>query len=94
MYPIELKRMPGTCCPEPSCDLVREADISCESCGASCVGCPIRPLQGYRAWWRDVLCKCTSISIASRGRALCRYERPYPELTHECSFEKCPKRKG
>lgn len=38
---IELKRSPGTCCPEPSCDH-RKDSMVCESCGAICSKCPIR----------------------------------------------------
>lgn len=34
---IEMKRKPGVCCPEPTCDN-REVK-ACESCGRSCAGC-------------------------------------------------------
>ena len=45
-------------------------------------------------WWREILCKCEDLSPVDRGFARCRYEKPYPEPTHECCFEKCPKRLG
>lgn len=35
---------------------------------------------------------CDSISIVDRDFARCRYVKPYPEPTHDCCFEKCPKR--
>ena len=37
---IELKRAPGTCCPEPSCDY-GDCDV-CESCGAACLECSLK----------------------------------------------------
>jgi len=41
---IELRRAPGTCCPEPSCDNIANPE-SCEGCGAACVSCK-RKLHG------------------------------------------------
>jgi len=41
---MELKRAPGTCCPDPECDRVI-APKECSSCGISCVGCPAKPLH-------------------------------------------------
>jgi len=38
---IELRRAPGTCCPEPSCDY-RKGD-ECEMCGHRCDTCKVRP---------------------------------------------------
>ena len=46
---IELRRAPGTCCPEPSCDHgwhgmlqgrdPRELSLVCDGCGKRCRGC-------------------------------------------------------
>lgn len=36
----ELRRSPGTCCPEPSCDYVGFDYTVCNGCGKSCEGCP------------------------------------------------------
>lgn len=36
---IELKRAPGTCCPEPSCDYVDFKFDVCKGCGAKCSEC-------------------------------------------------------
>ncbi|MFV9676129.1 MAG: exonuclease domain-containing protein [Methanosarcinales archaeon] len=35
----ELRRAPGTCCPEPSCDYVGFDYIACKECNKSCEGC-------------------------------------------------------
>ena len=35
---LELKRAPGTCCPDPTCDH-RKDPLICESCGALCSEC-------------------------------------------------------
>jgi len=35
---IELKRIEGTCCPEPSCDNIRNPE-ECKACGAICAKC-------------------------------------------------------
>ena len=44
---IELRRAPGTCCPEPTCDYVREKEYTeCESCGSSCSECKKPPKGG------------------------------------------------
>lgn len=51
---IELRRAPGTCCPEPSCDhhwhsrlhllMPHEiAALECEGCGKECAHCAMRP---------------------------------------------------
>ena len=40
---MELKRVLGTCCPEPTCDYVRTKYVACEGCGASCLECPFNP---------------------------------------------------
>jgi hypothetical protein len=37
---LELKRAPGTCCPEPTCDIDRERTW-CDSCGADCLACTV-----------------------------------------------------
>jgi hypothetical protein len=37
---IVLRRSPGTCCPEPSCDYVGRRD-RCEMCGKSCENCEV-----------------------------------------------------
>lgn len=39
--PLELKRAPGTCCPEPECDYV-SFPATCRSCGADCKKCERR----------------------------------------------------
>jgi hypothetical protein len=37
---MELKRIPGTCCPEPTCDHEKVVDgMSCKSCGSACASC-------------------------------------------------------
>jgi len=36
---IELRRAPGTCCPEPSCDYAGFDYSQCKECGKSCEGC-------------------------------------------------------
>ena len=36
---IELKRAPGICCPEPSCDYVGFDYSVCSGCGAVCKEC-------------------------------------------------------
>jgi hypothetical protein len=37
---IELRRAPGTCCPEPSCDyLSKESGMFCEGRGHACDDC-------------------------------------------------------
>jgi hypothetical protein len=51
---IELRRAPGTCCPEPSCDHgwhgklqgrdPRELSLICEGCGMRCRECKIVPI--------------------------------------------------
>lgn len=38
---IELRRAPGTCCPEPSCDYRKGEE--CEMCGHRCDTCEARP---------------------------------------------------
>ncbi len=38
---IELRRKPGTCCPEPSCDHDPDCEV-CESCGRKCSTCARR----------------------------------------------------
>lgn len=45
-----------------------------------------------KKWWREIMFHCEDISILDRDFARCRHERPYPEPTFECCFEKCPKR--
>ena len=50
---IELRRAPGVCCPEPSCDHgwhgqliaqgLNETGMECESCGQKCCDCKARP---------------------------------------------------
>ena len=42
-------------------------------------------------WWREIMRHCEDISVVDRDFARCRYEKPYPEPTFECCFEKCPK---
>lgn len=53
---IELRRAPGICCPEPSCDhgfhgkmcLMmphEKAKLECEGCGKACANCEVRPCQ-------------------------------------------------
>jgi len=48
-------------------------------------------MEVYEKWWREILCHCDDISIVDRDFARCRYENAYPEPTHECCFEKCPR---
>lgn len=36
---IELRRAPGTCCPEPSCDYAGFDYSVCSGCGAECKDC-------------------------------------------------------
>lgn len=43
-------------------------------------------------WRREILYHCEDISIVDRDFARCRDEKPYPQPTHDCCFEKCPKR--
>ncbi len=38
MADLELKRAPGTCCPDPSCD-DRKDPLVCEGCGWVCSDC-------------------------------------------------------
>lgn len=38
MDDLELKRSPGTCCPDPTCDIKQDPMI-CESCGHICSEC-------------------------------------------------------
>jgi len=38
---IELKRVLGTCCPEPECDYI-SFPVSCPACGADCMKCDLR----------------------------------------------------
>lgn len=45
-YAFELKRAPGICCPEPTCDYVRKEYVTCEGCGTSCIGCLHKPIDG------------------------------------------------
>ena len=40
---IELRRVPGICCPEPTCDYLREEYIQCEGCGKLCKDCKFHP---------------------------------------------------
>lgn len=40
---LELKRIRGICCPEPTCDYKRETYTTCEGCGASCTVCIHNP---------------------------------------------------
>jgi hypothetical protein len=53
---IELRRAPGICCPEPSCDHGfhgkigqmmphEKAKLECEGCGKACANCEVRPCQ-------------------------------------------------
>lgn len=53
---IELRRAPGVCCPEPSCDHDyhgklksmmphEKAKLECEGCGKACGNCEVRPWQ-------------------------------------------------
>jgi len=39
MKTIELRRAPGTCCPEPACDYANFDFTVCKSCGAKCDEC-------------------------------------------------------
>ena len=42
MISASIKRAPGTCCPEPSCDYPRESgDLVCKMCGKDCRTCSI-----------------------------------------------------
>jgi hypothetical protein len=34
---IKIRRKPGTCCPEPTCD--NRTATRCQSCGADCISC-------------------------------------------------------
>lgn len=43
-------------------------------------------------WRKEILMHCADISVVDRDFARCRYDKPYPERTHDCCFEKCPKR--
>lgn len=36
---FELKRAPGTCCPEPSCDYSSHDGVKCKGCGHTCAEC-------------------------------------------------------
>lgn len=36
---ISIRRLPGTCCPEPTCDMERLEYIECEMCGHLCSEC-------------------------------------------------------
>lgn len=44
-------------------------------------------------WRKEILFHCDDISVVDRDFARCRYEKPYPEPTHDCCFEDCPRRK-
>lgn len=48
--------------------------------------------MNHDQWQREILYHCDNISVVDRDFARCRYEKPNPEPTHECCFEKCPKR--
>jgi hypothetical protein len=36
---IELRRAPGSCCPEPSCDYASHDGSHCDMCGHACADC-------------------------------------------------------
>ena len=48
---IELRRSPGHCCPEPSCDYLSFNYSQCKMCGRSCRGC-VHDKPGKRRWIR------------------------------------------
>lgn len=50
-------------------------------------------MMNQGTWWREIMYHCDDISVLDRDSGRCRYNRPYPEPTHDCCFEKCPKRK-
>lgn len=57
MKNIELKRSPGTCCPDPTCD-ERKDPLICESCGCVCSECKrIKIVPGEYIFVKCAYCK-------------------------------------
>ena len=52
---LELKRAPGICCPEPTCDYTRPEYKACEGCGKQCRTCRMYPLAGMTEEQKDIL---------------------------------------
>lgn len=74
--PMETRRAPGTCCPEPTCDH-EIAPTKCRSCGAQCP-CGVWELAGREVIWQCRLCEC------ERPTGLGKHQIPHGQEGPSC----------